>query len=366
MSLITALVAFKELLWVVPSHVKPQVNPQVCQETTIVAFVGLFSSIFMYLFLRVFFKSCFFKWSVTTLVTYVICHSFVSILVNSESTARNAMKRLSAHQFNVLWKHAQRGIPSLASSMHSTSFASLGTLAVTSTLILETCCSSSKPFKWKSVNWSKQSIHWKVRLLCLKTSRSVTSVTSRPHQKQDWNHTLQRSIEMCLNLPWRRIETKIFPILSTSLCLMLKGKNMWPTIFWKLLKENPYSANGHTAAHMWQSPPTTWWNTLTRRTPSPPPLFSQTPVKPRFVRSVEWNSLWIMHMQCICTPTTNLHSIVIIVLSSFLDVREDSSKFTWNCAQPRAMVTPIARAHGETDMFSFTGFVLTCENQWLC
>ena len=65
--------------------------------------------------------------------------------VNSENTARNAMKRLSVHQCIALWKLAQRGIPSPASSMPSTSFASLETLVVTSTLILETCWSSSKP-----------------------------------------------------------------------------------------------------------------------------------------------------------------------------------------------------------------------------
>ena len=78
-------------------------------------------------------------------------------------------------------------------------------------------------------------------------------------------------------------------------------------------------------------------------TVSPPPLFSPTPVKHWNVRTVELNSSWIMHMQCIRTPTTNLALIVITALRSFLEMSKNSWKFTWNCAQPSAMVTPICR-----------------------
>ena len=163
---------------------------------------------------------------------------------------------------------------------------------------------------------------------------------------------------MCLNLPRKKKEIKTFPILLIRLCPMFKGKNLWLTSFWKLSKENPYSANGFSA-HMWQTPPTTWWNILARRTPSPSPLFSPTPVKHWNVRTVELNSLWIMDMQCTRTPTTDSALIVIIALWSFPKMSKNSWKFTWNWAQPRAMVIPIAAAHcAENEcLYSLIGFV---------
>ena len=110
---------------------------------------------------------------------------------------------------------------------------------------------------------------------------------------------------------------------------------------------------------MWQTPTMTWSNTLARRTPSPPPLFSPTPVKHWNVRTVELNSSWIMHMQCIRIPTTNLALIVITALRSFLEMSKNSWKFTWNCAQPRAMVTQTAVAHYvETEWFFFSLILL--------